>query len=238
VPNNKDLTLAEIIKASLDTLTPTERQLANHLLENYPSSCLGSITSVATAAGVSAPTVVRMTKKIGFSGFPDFQSTLHNEIEEQINNPIDKFRRWSKQSSDTHILKVFADAIIGNLNQSLDEIDPHKFDEIVDILSNEQQRLLLVGGRISSSLADYFYAHLQMIRKNVTYLDPSPARRASYLLDMEEGNILVVFDVRRYEQNLHTFCELAKSRGVRVVLFTDQWGSPAEKYGTCFQFEN
>ena len=226
----KKVTIAEKNQSAFDGLTPTERKLSNHMLNNYPSSCLGSITAVAAAAAVSTPTVVRMTKKIGFAGFPDFQLTLHNEIEEQINNPIAKFSRWSQQSSDTHVLNLFADAIVENLNQSLDQIDPHNFDAVVDLLSKEKQRMYLVGGRISSSLADYFYAHLQMIRRNVTYLDPNPARWSSHLLDMTPGNVLVAFDVRRYEQNLITFCKAANARGVTIVLFTDQWGSPAAKY--------
>jgi DNA-binding MurR/RpiR family transcriptional regulator len=223
-------TLAERIRTSFDDLTPTERKLANSMLENYPVSCLSSITQVAASADVSSPTVVRMVKKLGFTGFPDFQATLHNELEEQITNPIAKFNRWSKDASDTHILNRFADAVIKNLDQSLKQIDPNHFDEVVKILSTEEHTLHIVGGRITSSLADYFFNHMQMIRRGVFRLGANPSRWPHYLLNMEEGDFLVAFDVRRYEENLLTFCKIAKSRGVRVILLTDQWGSPAAKY--------
>lgn len=223
-------TLAERIRTSFDDLTPTERKLANSMLQNYPVSCLSSITGVAAAAEVSTPTVVRMVKKLGFAGFPDFQNTLHSELEEQITNPIAKFNRWSENASDTHILNRFTETVIKNLDQSLKQIDPNHFDEVVKTLSSEEHTLHIVGGRITSSLADYFFNHMQMIRKGVFRLGANPSRWPHYLLNMGEGDLLVAFDVRRYEENLLTFCKIAKSRGVRVILLTDQWGSPAAKY--------
>ncbi len=42
--------------------------------------------------------------------------------------------------------------------------------------------------------------------------------------------MLLVFDIRRYETDLVRLAELARRRGVVVVLFTDQWGSPASKH--------
>jgi DNA-binding MurR/RpiR family transcriptional regulator len=50
------------------------------------------------------------------------------------------------------------------------------------------------------------------------------------LLNMGAGDVLVVFDIRRYETELLRCVEVARERGLRVVLFTDQWGSPAAQY--------
>ena len=47
-----------------------------------------------------------------------------------------------------------------------------------------------------------------------------------HLLNMNEGDMLIVFDIRRYEADLLKLAELAAERGIRVVLFTDQWMSP------------
>src|SRR5690606_3669782 len=42
--------------------------------------------------------------------------------------------------------------------------------------------------------------------------------------------VLVVFDVRRYEQEMLRLAEMARERGVLLVVFTDQWGSPVAKH--------
>jgi len=46
------------------------------------------------------------------------------------------------------------------------------------------------------------------------------------LIDMGKRDVLLVFDIRRYQESLIRFAEKAHARGVDVMLFTDQWLSP------------
>jgi DNA-binding MurR/RpiR family transcriptional regulator len=219
----------DLIRDNFEKLTQTERRFANSLLENYPVSCLGSITATAELAGVSTPSVLRMVKKIGFKGFPDFQAAVRNELEERISSPITKYNRWSESASHEHILNKFADATMENLKQSLMQIDPSMFDEVVKILSDEEHALHVVGGRITRSLADYFFTHMQVARRRVTRVASNSNTWPHYILNMQKGDVLLAFDVRRYEHNIINLTRLARDRGVKIVLFTDQWSSPASK---------
>lgn len=226
-PSSKSV--VECIRENFEGLTQTERRLANALLENYPLSCLGSITATAEIAQVSTPTVLRMVKKIGYKGFPDFQTAVRGELEEKITSPIAKFNRWSESASNEHVLNKFADAVMDNLKQSLMQIDPSMFDEVVDVLTDQNRTLHVVGGRITRALSDYFFTHMQVARTNVTSVASNSNTWPHYVLNMKKGDILVAFDVRRYEHNILNLTRLARERGVKVVLFTDQWGSPAAK---------
>jgi DNA-binding MurR/RpiR family transcriptional regulator len=170
-----------------------------------------------------------MVKKIGFKGFPDFQTAVRGELEEKISSPIAKFNRWSESASNEHVLNKFADAVMDNLKQSLMQIDPSMFDEVVDILTDQNRTLHVVGGRITRALSDYFFTHMQVARTNVTSVASNSNTWPHYVLNMKKGDILVAFDVRRYEHNILNLTRLARERGVKVVLFTDQWGSPAAK---------
>jgi len=223
------LSVAESIRENFEGLTPTERRFANAILENYPVSCLGSITAIAEAADVSTPTVLRMVKKLGFKGFPDFQTAVRAELEEKISNPIAKYTRWSESASDEHILNKFADATMENLKQSLMQIDPVMFDEVVAKLADENTSLHIVGGRITRSLADYFFTHMQVARRRVIRVASNSNTWPHYILNMQKGDMLIAFDVRRYEHNIINLTKIARDRGVRIVLFTDQWRSPASK---------
>lgn len=53
------------------------------------------------------------------------------------------------------------------------------------------------------------------------------------VLDMVEGDTLLLFDVRRYETNLQRLAELAAGRGVKVIVITDQWASPIASVADC-----
>jgi DNA-binding MurR/RpiR family transcriptional regulator len=226
------MTVSDVINAHFDTLTRAEKQLATSLLDNYPVSGLGSITTVAENARVSTPTVARMVQKLGYRGFPDFQSHLHHELEATLSNPIAKHDRWAANAPGTHILNRFADAIMGNLRQTLSQLDLADFDGATALIANRKRNIYLVGGRITKALADYLFTHLQVIRPNVTQLASNPSSWPQYVLNMKAGDVIVVFDIRRYEQEMETFSRVARARGVEIVLFTDQWASPIAKLAT------
>ena len=47
--------------------------------------------------------------------------------------------------------------------------------------------------------------------------------------------MLVIFDVRRYENSTLKLAEMAAERGAKIILFTDQWRSPVSKFADhCF----
>jgi len=111
--------------------------LADMILENYPVSGLGSITSVAERADVSTPTVARLVQKIGFKGFPEFQEQLRSELADAISGPIDKHDGWAGGAPDTHILNRFTEAVMGNIKQTLAQIDTEVFDQSCRLLADE-----------------------------------------------------------------------------------------------------
>lgn len=225
-------TVYERLKHSFGDLTRAERQLADSLLENWPVSGLGSITKVAKNADVSTPTVARMVHKLGFGGFPDFQEALRNELEEKISNPIVKHDRWATEAPDTHILNRFVEAILHNLRQTLARIDPAEFDQMCALLSDKERSIFVAGGRVTHSLATYFYQHMQMMRRDVTLVSSGDTTWPHYAMDLRKGDVLVILDIRRYQNNLVKLAEVARERGTEIVVFTDQWGSPAARHAT------
>ncbi|WEZ85148.1 MurR/RpiR family transcriptional regulator [Rhizobium sp. 32-5/1] len=223
------MTVSDVISARFTSLTRAEKQLAETLLDNYPVSGLGSITTVAENARVSTPTVARMVQKLGFRGFPDFQSRLHQELEATISNPISKHDRWAANAPGTHILNRFADAIMNNMRATLAQIETQEFDGAAALIADRKRSIYLVGGRITGALADYFFTHLQVIRSGVTQIAANSSSWPHYVLDMKPGDVLIIFDIRRYEQEMETLAKIARDRGVEIILFTDQWSSPVAK---------
>ncbi len=219
-------TISEMVRDKFDDLTRAERQLVDAILRNYPVSGLGSITALAQSADVSTPTVGRLVQKLGFHGYPAFQAALRAELEEQLSSPLVKHDRWSDGAPDTHILNRFADAAVDNLRQTLGQIDPADFDAACALLAGLERRIFAVGGRITHALADYFCTHMQVIRDRVIPLAANSNTWPHYLLSMRPGDVLVVFDIRRYENDILKLAEMAADNGTEIVLFTDQWGSP------------
>lgn len=223
-------TVAEALRSQFDALTRAERQLADTLLAHYPVAGLASITALADQAQVSTPTVARLVKKLGFTGYPDFQASLRGELEATISSPIAKHEQWAEGAPDAHILNRFAEAVMTNMQRTLGRIDTESFDAAAGLLADGERHVYVAGGRITRSLADYVFTHLQVIRDRLSLVPANANTWPHDLINMREGDVLLVFDIRRYETDLVRLAELARRRGVVVVLFTDQWGSPASKH--------
>jgi DNA-binding MurR/RpiR family transcriptional regulator len=219
-----------LIRQRMESLTRAERQLAHVLLEDFPALGLGSATQLAEQARVSVPTVVRMAQKLGFEGFAEFQMALRTELSAKISDPIRKRERWARDAPDSHILNRFAASVADNLRHTLGFLDTDQFDACVRRLADESRTVYVLGGRITSSIAGYLFKHLQVMRPRVHLLGESPALWPHDLLNMTPGDLVVIFDIRRYENVLLRFAELSSDRGVDIALITDQWGSPVSRF--------
>ncbi|MGV1752300.1 MurR/RpiR family transcriptional regulator [Agrobacterium sp. CG674] len=223
-------TVSDVIQAHYESLTRAEKRLAESLLGNYPVSGLGSMTVVAENAGVSTPTVARMVQKLGFKGYPEFQARLHQELDATISNPITKHDRWASNAPGLHILNRFADAITGNLRDTLSDLDTASFDNAAALLADRKRSIYFVGGRITGSIAEYFFTHMQVIRPKTALMSSNSSSWPQYMLNMNAGDVLVIFDIRRYEQDMVTLAQVAHDNDVRILLFTDQWISPVSRF--------
>ncbi|MBD3803756.1 MAG: MurR/RpiR family transcriptional regulator [Thioclava sp.] len=215
------------ISGAIEEMTRAEKQLASHILRHYPMSLLGSVTQLARAAEVSSPTVVRLAQKMGFGGYPGLQQAVRDELEAQLVSPLVKHDRWAGDAPETHMLNRFADAVLGNLQATLKQIDHAQFDAAAALLADPNRRIFATGGRITLPIAQYFVSHMKVIRPGVELLEPVSNAWPPALLEMRKGDALLVFDIRRYENTVLQLVEMAADQGVEVILFTDPWVSPA-----------
>ena len=226
MPPQRATTVAERLRLMSAELTAAERKLMAALFANYPMAGLGSITDFAREADVSTPSVLRLAKKLGFSGFPAFQEDLRSELSAQLQNPISKHDRWAAEAPDTHILNTFATAAMENLSGSLKLMDHRAFDAIVALLADRKRKIHIAGGRITGAIAAYLATHLQMARPGVSLVPASQGAWPQYLIDLSRQDVILLFDIRRYDARMLDLAASAEEQGAKVVLITDQWISP------------
>lgn len=222
------MTIADAIRGMRSGLTRAELQLADAIMDNYPVSGLGSITELAEKAEVSTPTVARMVQKLGFGGYGAFQAALRGELSEMISGPVAKRDTWVSDLPDAHVLSRFSQAAMENIRTTLEQIDVAEFDGLCRLIADPERRIHIAGGRITATLARYLYLHLQMIRPGVQLI-PVDASWPHHVMDFGPRDVLIAFDVRRYENNTLLMAQMAHERGAELALFTDQWRSPIHK---------
>ena len=219
--------VAARIRRSLGRLTPTERRPALTLLASYPVAGLETVAQFAARAHVSGPTILRLVAKLGFVSYLDFQQALRDELELRLQPPLAKAPPGSSAPPQRDFLSTYTRAIIDNIETSIADVLREDFEAAVALLADPRRRVLLIGGRFTSSLAAHLYLHLRELRPRVQLGAGQTATWAEHLLDLGRHDVLIVFDIRRFQEDIVRFAREAAAGGTHVLLFTDTWVSPA-----------
>ncbi len=214
--------VADRIRAALASLPRAERRVAHELLGAYPVAGLETVARLASRAQVSGPTVIRLVNRLGFDGYPEFQGALLQEIEERTTSPLLQFDRLSAARDDA-VTRTQA-TLTSTVETSLRELDRESFGLALDLITDPKRRVVTAGGRFSSLSAHVLALHLQIVRPGVSFL---PADTwVPYLMDARRGDVVVLFDMRRYQRSTVDFGRMCAQRGLSIVLVTDPWMSP------------
>jgi DNA-binding MurR/RpiR family transcriptional regulator len=219
-------TLAERIRNELEHFTMSEKRAGHLLLSHYPFAGLGTVAEFAARSGISAPSVLRFVTRLGFGGFPEFQKHLRAELEAQLKSPLAKADPAHSQTTGTSELAVFADAVIANLRATVQSLPPAEFEATAALLSDPRRRIHFAGGRFTEATARYAERHFRILRGDINYIDGQPSLWRDRVIEIGRRDVLVVFDIRRYQDDIIALAETASKQGATVVLMTDQWLSP------------
>jgi len=219
--------VGELVRQRLDSLSPAERRLARVLLASYPIAGLESVARFAERAGVSPPTVTRFITKLGFRGYPEFQENLRHEVQARLSSPLERYR--DEPATDSAV-KTALDVSIRNLRATLDLLSERDVKEAIELLADVRRRIMVLGGRVSGPLARYLAGQLHLLRPGIDLVDSERSAPAQQLIDMRKTDVLVIFDYRRYQTDTIDAARVAAGRGCDVILFTDQWLSPASAF--------
>lgn len=210
--------------------TRSELKIVRQLLSNYPASGLNTVAYLADAAGVSDPTVVRLVNKLGFSGYPEFQAALLQEVQERMSSPLSMLDARKPSPGQSNFYQHFLDASIHALETAKATLPAHDFESAVDAAADTGMRIHCLGGRFSGMLAGMLWSHMKQLRPDTYWINGAQADQVDHLVDLGKRDTLFVYDYRRYQTGTIRFARHAADQGAKIVLFTDRWLSPISEF--------
>lgn len=217
-----------LIEQHLPDFSASDTRVARLILERYPISALGGIEDLARQSDVSAPTVTRFVKRLGFRKFTDFQRAIRLEVQDAEVSPLALLQKHQSRTTKTsHGDRAMMDHLASAMQKLLDASTQKSLDKAAGIIADNKARIYLLGGRWSSVLAQYAAFQLATLRGEVHVLVPQASGvREDRIADFTRKDILLAYDFRRYQPETIAFCQTAKQMGLRIVLFTDLELSP------------
>ena len=110
-------------------------------------------------------------------------------------------------------LQRFAEASIANIRETAANVARDEFDAVARLLSDPARPVHVLGGRFTDPIAEYFVAHLRVLRPHVRRIEGGGLNWLDQLLDIGRRDLIIIFDIRRYSDAVGMFARRAAKRG-------------------------
>lgn len=212
------------IKRMEANFTAAERRIARVLATGFPTAGMVTVAELGRQAGASGATISRFVAKLGFPSYQDFQDSLRQDLRERLESPLIRFSPASVVDGDVHSYAEWAASL---MSEAGNMIATAEFDAVLNLLEDRKRSVYLIGGRFSRSLAELFAFGLHGLRGDVHLVDGDRQSLIDTGLELGKRDIVIVFDFRRYQDDIVRFSRIAAEAGATLIVFTDRWMSPA-----------
>lgn len=213
------------------SLTRTDRGIAEYILEHLDTIGLQTSTTLAQEIGVSDSSVIRFIRKLGFKGYSEFRSEMNDRMARQYTmtqedlSPGEKYEKTRGTLKQGSLVYDVGNYTLDNLQKSFSRLDNDKVNQIADIILSSNRKYIS-GFRGAACCAQYMSSKLIFLISNVVPLLHADATSVEQMIDISAQDCLIVYSFPRYSELQHVLMDLAKSRGAKIILFTDRITSP------------
>ena len=214
-------------------LSPKRQELIRPVLEDPRRFLFLSIRALAEKLRTDTATLLRATRGMGFSGYPDFRRYVH------------ELTIAHATSLDSLLSSAGADSNIpAHVRDSLDQ-DQKTFLGLRNILDTKQlarlaqrtwsaRRVILLGGDLASALVFYLEHHLVMLGLPV-FSATSPGRVVHLVRTAGKKDLVIAISFHRSLRQTVEGMRQAKAKGAYCVGITDTFISPIARFAQeCF----
>ena len=184
-------------------LNDSDDSIVDYIKENRKNIDKISIQKIADDLYISPNTIMRLSKKLGYSGFSELKFSLHNE---DLPN-----------SSRTITSQIF-DGIPANITKTLDICDDNDIEKLVDMMSLDG-KIMFVSVGDSVYFCELFCRYLRCLNRIVECYQQ--IHDSEYMLNSYTSNdLIIVISASGETKRLLDLAGKAKSNNVKIACIT------------------
>jgi DNA-binding MurR/RpiR family transcriptional regulator len=218
--------LRDIVSLALPRLSGKQQRVARFLADNEVVAAFTPATELAGRLGVDPATVVRLTRSLGFRGYPDLQRHLRARFPHHYpaltvpangHPPSSIAARAFAQDHD-------------NLRLGLEGLDQAAFDASVEAIGRAR-RILVFGGGVAGGVVAFLGSSLNTMGFHATYAMPDGLPLVQELVQLEADDLAIGVGFYRYVGQTVSALRRARERGIPRLVLTDSPLSPLVPLG-------
>ncbi len=221
------LGVGERIQARADSLTDSQRELADFVMASYERAVFLTAAQLAQRVGCSESSAVRFAQSLGYEGYAEFRRALQDTLRDRLTT----VERMAGLVQDTDNEGDIVDRVMGSdmasIDATLGNLSRDALYRVGDSLLSAR-RIAVVGLRGSAGLAHIFGFGLQWVLRNVSVITSGDARED--IIAVGPKDLVFAISFPRYTSATVGLLEFASERGALTVGLTDSVISPLAKY--------
>jgi DNA-binding MurR/RpiR family transcriptional regulator len=207
------------IKETIQDLSPSEKRVAQYILDNPADISHLSIGELADKSGSSEATVVRLCKILGYNGYKDFKISITKDIAYMSRDDEDE-QYTDVEPGDE--LKSIIQNISYNNKKSIDDtlqIISHKaIEDTVEAIA-AAQRIEFYG--VGASYIIAFDAVQKFSRINKIALSyPDPHLQIASAANLKKGDVAIAISYSGETKDTYDSICVAKESGAKTISIT------------------
>ncbi|PID62240.1 MAG: transcriptional regulator [Gammaproteobacteria bacterium] len=202
-------------KSALPNLRKSEQKVARVVIDD-PESCVqSSIQSLARAAGVSEPTVIRFCRALGCSGFQQFKLKLAQDI---ASRGTFFYRDVTTEDSAGELAQKIIDGAVASLVQIRNNVDEQPIDEAVRLYESCERVEFYGSGGSAVVAEDAQLKFFRLGKPAIAYADPHVQHASAALLD--KHSLVIAISHSGRSSDILKSVEIAQQARAQVIAVT------------------
>jgi DNA-binding MurR/RpiR family transcriptional regulator len=218
--------ILETLFKATPTLTPKLKSAARVILDNPNLVATTSMRALASRAGVTPPTMIRLANTLGFENYEGFRQVFQASVNKQ--NFEDR-ANWLQLTSATDgmasIVHEIAETGLGNVKHFFQELDLDAVTRAADIILQAPNVYVVAAGGVHW-LASYLHYVGRMAIPQLRLPRTSGNGLVEGLIPVRKGDVILAMAYHPYARHGIEASEFGLSRGARLIYLTDSRAAP------------
>lgn len=222
----------DIIQRMYPDLSPTQKKIADLMLEEAESICFLRLDEVSKKVGVTTVTVIRFVKKLGYESYGAYKKDLQNYVQTMI-VPKRVIKSDIQNLKGEPVSDIIRQAITNEFNLMTATYESMPVETLIEVagLLKNARKIFIAGTGLNQAVAEMLLVRLNFLCLDAQILPHDNLTVLPYQLTTTcPEDVFVIFSFPNYKRFAIDVAKCAQSLGCHTVCITDKPSSPAAAY--------
>ena len=190
------------------------------LVEAPRQTAISSISELAHETGVNASTLTRLTHRLGYKGFHEFQDVFRRSIANERDSSGRGSTGVASEINNSELVALIAAEQIRNISATAERLIANDVDQIVERLMSARE-LRILGTRQMHGAAVTLAYGLSMLRSGVAMLGAGDDGIPYGIAQLGDGDVIVLLSSSPHPRVMLEWMRIASGQGIIVIAVSD-----------------